>query len=75
VRDEQGGRDSFRLGAVKNVGQNAVEAIIKAREEQSRFKSIYHFCEHSDMAAITAVVMESLVRAVQWIHSPARAPS
>ena len=63
VRDEKGDAIRFGLGAVKNVGQNAVEAIIKARQEQGLFKSIYHFCEHADMAAINRRVMESLVRA------------
>ncbi len=33
VRDEKGDAIRFGLGAVKNVGQNAVEAIIKARTE------------------------------------------
>ena len=33
VRDEKGDAIRFGLGAVKNVGQNAVEAIIKARNE------------------------------------------
>jgi DNA polymerase-3 subunit alpha len=63
VRDEKGDAIRFGLGAVKNVGQNAVEAIIKARGEQGQFKSLYHFCEHADMAAINRRVMESLVRA------------
>jgi DNA polymerase-3 subunit alpha len=63
VSDEQGNAIRFGLGAVKNVGQNAVEAIIKAREEQGRFKSLYHFCEHSDMTSINRRVLESLVRA------------
>ncbi len=48
---------------MKNVGQNAVEAIIKARTELGRFRSIYQFCEHADMQAINRRVMESLVKA------------
>jgi DNA polymerase III subunit alpha len=63
VRDESGDAIRFGLGAVKNVGQNAVEAIIKARAELGRFSSIYQFCEHADMTAINRRVMESLVRA------------
>ena len=63
VRDDHGDAIRFGLGAVKNVGQNAVEAIIKARGEVGRFKSIYQFCEHADMGAINRRVMESLVRA------------
>jgi DNA polymerase III subunit alpha len=63
VQDEKGDAIRFGLGAVKNVGQNAVEAIIKARTELGRFRSIYQFCEHADMQAINRRVMESLVKA------------
>jgi DNA polymerase-3 subunit alpha len=63
VRDEKGDAIRFGLGAVKNVGQNAVEAIIKARAELGSFHSIYQFCEHADMQAINRRVMESLVKA------------
>src|SRR6204780_2550402 len=63
VRDEHGDAIRFGLGAVKNVGQNAVEAIIKARTELGRFRSIYQFCEHADMQAINRRVIESLVKA------------
>jgi DNA polymerase-3 subunit alpha len=63
VRDEQGDAIRFGLGAVKNVGQGAVEAIIKARDKVGRFKSIYQFCEDADMSAINRRVMESLVKA------------
>src|ERR1700728_4933610 len=63
VRDDLGDAIRFGLGAVKNVGQNAVEAIIKARTELGRFRSIYQFCEHADMASINRRVMESLIKA------------
>jgi DNA polymerase-3 subunit alpha len=63
VRDEQGDAIRFGLGAVRNVGQGAVEAIIKAREAQGCFRSIYQFCEHADMASINRRVIESLVKA------------
>ena len=63
VRDEQGDAIRFGLGAVKNVGQGAVEAMVHARQSVGRFKSIYHFCEHADMAAINRRVMESLIKA------------
>ena len=63
VRDEQGDAIRFGLGAVKNVGQNAVEAIIKARAELGRFRSLYQFCEHVDMTAINRRMIESLIKA------------
>ena len=53
----------FGLGAVKNVGAIAVEAIIKARAEVGRFRSIYQFCENVDLAAINRRMIESLIRA------------
>jgi DNA polymerase-3 subunit alpha len=63
VKDEQGDAIRFGLGAVKNVGEGAALAIIKAREEMVRFKSIYQFCEHADMSAINRRVIESLIKA------------
>ena len=63
VRDEQGHAIRFGLGAVKNVGQNAVEAIIKARSEQGRFRSVFQFCEHVDMQSTNRRVIESLIKA------------
>ena len=43
----------FGLGAVKNLGQSAVEAIGKAREEVGRFQSLHQFCEKVDWARST----------------------
>jgi len=63
VRDQQGDAIRFGLGAVKNVGHGAVEAIVKARTEAGGFKSIFQFCENADMGAINRRVMESLIRA------------
>jgi DNA polymerase-3 subunit alpha len=53
----------FGLGAVKNVGQNAVDAIVATRKELGKFKSLYEFCENVDLTAVNKRVMESLIRA------------
>ena len=53
----------FGLGAVKNLGQTAVEAIGKAREEVGRFDSIYQFCEKVDLGSVNRRMIESLIRA------------
>ena len=53
----------FGLGAVKNLGPAAVEAIRTAREQMGRFRSIYQFCESVDMASINRRMIESLIRA------------
>ncbi len=53
----------FGMGAIKNVGATAVEAIVKARAEGGRFKSIFDFCDRVDPAAVNRRVLESLVKA------------
>ncbi len=53
----------FGLGAVKNLGPNAAEAIRAAREKLGRFLSIYEFCEHVDLSSINRRMIESLIRA------------
>lgn len=57
-----GGAIRFGLGAVKNVGVHAVEAIVAARREHGRFASLYRFCEHVDMSAVNRRVLESLIK-------------
>ncbi|MBV8832408.1 MAG: DNA polymerase III subunit alpha, partial [Acidobacteriaceae bacterium] len=53
----------FGLGAVKNVGQGAVEAIVSAREEGGPFQSIFDFCERVNLAGVNRRVIESLIKA------------
>jgi DNA polymerase-3 subunit alpha len=53
----------FGLGAVKNVGQGAVEAIVAAREESGSFTSIYDFCDRVNLGNVNRRVLESLIKA------------
>ncbi len=53
----------FGLGAIKNVGANAVESIIKARTEGGRFSSLYDFCERVDLSAVNRRMIESFIKA------------
>ncbi len=53
----------FGLGAVKNLGQCAVEAISRARESEGPFTSIYRFCERVDLSALNRRMIESLIKA------------
>jgi DNA polymerase III subunit alpha len=49
---------------VKNVGGNAIESIIKAREEVGgRFKDFWEFCEKVDLRVMNKRVIESLIKA------------
>ncbi len=54
----------FGLAAVKNVGGNAIESILKARAEAGgRFKSLWEFCEKVDLRVMNKRVIESLIKA------------
>ncbi len=53
----------FGLGAVKNVGQGAVEAIVAAREAGGPFSTIYDFCERVNLGNVNRRVLESLIKA------------
>src|ERR1022692_2678012 len=59
------GQDRIRFGlrAVKNVGENAILAILEARKEAGRFTSLYQFCEKTDLRAMNKRVVESLIKA------------
>jgi len=64
----------FGLGAVKNLGQSAVEAIVQARQEVGRFRSIYHFCESVDPGAVNRRAIESLIKAGAMDSLPGTRP-
>jgi DNA polymerase III subunit alpha len=54
----------FGLAAVKNVGGNAIESIIKAREEAGgRFSTLWEFCEKVDLRVMNSRVIQSLIKA------------
>ena len=54
----------FGLAAVKNVGGNAIDSILKARAEAGgRFKSFWEFCEKVDLRVMNKRVIESLIKA------------
>jgi DNA polymerase III subunit alpha len=52
----------FGLSAVKNVGDNCVEAIIAAREEGGPFTDIFDFCERMDPKTYNKRTLESLIK-------------
>src|SRR5213596_4161265 len=56
------GKIRFGLSAVKNVGEPAARAIIRAREESGQFESIWNFCERVDPQASNKRALESLVK-------------
>lgn len=52
----------FGLAGVKNVGDGAIEAILKGRED-GVFTSLYEFCTRVDMRVLNKRVLESLIKA------------
>lgn len=52
----------FGLSAVKNVGEGAAEAIVRAREKES-FCSLQDFCQKVDTKGVNKKVIESLIKA------------
>jgi DNA polymerase-3 subunit alpha len=54
----------FGLAAVKNVGGNAIESILKARADVGgRFSNFWQFCEKVDFRVMNKRVIESLIKA------------
>lgn len=53
----------FGLAAIKNVGSNAVDAIVRARIEKGKFNSLYDFCMKVDLHICTKKTIEGLVLA------------
>ncbi len=52
----------FGLGAVKGVGEGAVEEIVRERTENGPFKGFVDFCERVNLKAINKRVIESLIK-------------
>jgi DNA polymerase-3 subunit alpha len=52
----------FGMGAIKNVGQNAIESIVQARKKLGQFTSFYQFCEKVDLRLLNKRVLESLIK-------------
>jgi DNA polymerase-3 subunit alpha len=52
----------FGLGAIKNVGQNAVQPIIDERKQNGRFKDLNDFARRVDLRAVGKRSLECLVK-------------
>jgi DNA polymerase-3 subunit alpha len=56
------GQIRFGLGAVKGVGESAIEAILAAREEGGPFRGLFDFTSRVDSRRINKKVVEALVK-------------
>ena len=53
----------YGLGAVKGTGQQAIEAIVRAREEGGAFSSLFDFCCRVDRTRVNKRTVEALIKA------------
>lgn len=53
----------YGLGAIKGVGQGAIEGILEARREDGAFRDLVDFCRRIDLRKANKRVMEALIRA------------
>ena len=64
----------FGLGAVKSVGENAVGAIRREREDHGSYRDIFDFCRRVDPGECGKRVVESLIKAGAFDCMPANRP-
>ena len=53
----------YGLGAIKGVGEGAVESIVEARRREGPFKDLYDFCRRVDIKKVNKRTLEALVSA------------
>lgn len=51
------------LGAIKNLGEGAIEAIIAVRQQDGPFKSVDDFSQRVDLRLVNKRALESLIKA------------
>jgi len=56
------GKIRFGLGAVKNVGEGAIQTIVEARDSHGAFRSLFDLTEHVDLRQVNRKVLESLIQ-------------
>ncbi|MBI3545459.1 MAG: DNA polymerase III subunit alpha [Gammaproteobacteria bacterium] len=53
----------YGLGAIKGLGEAAIDAILQERNKQGPFKNLFDFCQRIDLRKVNRRVLESLIRA------------
>ncbi len=52
----------FGMGAVRNVGANAVDSILQARKQDGGFVSVFEMCRRVDIKKVNKRTLEGLLR-------------
>ena len=61
--DVVNGKIVFGLTAIKGLGRNSAEEIVRAREAGGKFKNIFDFCERVDGRILKQAAIEKLIKA------------
>ncbi len=57
------GKIRFALNSIKNVGENAIEEIIRERKNNGKYKNFIDFCQRVSGEAVNKKCIESLIKA------------
>ena len=64
----------YGLGAIKGVGENAIDDMIQEREQNGPYRDLYDLCKRVDLRKVNRRVLEALIRAGAFdIFDPNRA--
>ncbi len=58
----------YGLGAIKGVGEAAIEGIVESRDRDGPFNDLFEFCRRIDLKKANRRVLESLIRAGALDH-------
>lgn len=53
----------YGLGAIKGVGEGAIENIVETRERDGEYKNLFDFCQRIDLRKVNKRVLEALIKA------------
>ncbi len=53
----------YGLGAIKGVGESAIEDILAERKKHGDYRGLYDFCKRVDLRKVNRRVLESLIKA------------
>ncbi|PKD38058.1 DNA polymerase III subunit alpha [Methylomonas sp. Kb3] len=57
------GQIVYGIGAIKGVGENAIEDLLKERAANGAFAGLYDLCKRVDLRKVNRRVLEALIRA------------
>lgn len=51
----------YGLGAIKGLGEGAIEGIVESRRQDGQFKDLFDFCERVELKKVNKRVVEALI--------------